>query len=97
MKNDRRNNFMTKSSRKDGPDARTDRGVSLFPSDIATDRAIAPGSIVSNDIDSIQQSDHFPREVPPPREQVLMTISLVVDPICSSKPHRRQRLEIKLC
>ena len=40
--NGRRNNFMAKSSRKDVPDARIDRGASWFPSDIATDRTIAP-------------------------------------------------------
>ena len=39
----RKNIFVTKSSRKDVPEARIDRGASLFPSDIATDRAMAPG------------------------------------------------------
>ena len=38
-KNGRRNNFMTKSSRKDVPDARIDRDASWFPSDMTTDRA----------------------------------------------------------
>ena len=42
-KNGRRNIFMTKSSRKDVPGASIYRNASWFPSDIATDRAIAPG------------------------------------------------------
>ena len=40
--NGSRNNFMAKSSRKDGPDAKIDRSASWFPSDIATDQTIAP-------------------------------------------------------
>ena len=47
-KNGRRNIFMTKSSQKDVPDARIDRGASCFPNDIATDRAIAPSFCASN-------------------------------------------------
>ena len=34
---------MTKSSRKNVPDARIDCGASCFPSDIATYKAIVPG------------------------------------------------------
>ena len=34
---------MTKSSQKHVPEARIDRSASLFPNDIALDRAMAPG------------------------------------------------------
>ena len=45
-KNGRRNIFMTKSSQKNVPDPRIDRGAACFPSDIPTDRAIAPDSLI---------------------------------------------------
>ena len=40
-------NISMKSSRKDVPEARIDRGAPLFPSDIVTDQALAPGNFSS--------------------------------------------------